>query len=105
MAWMHVEKKLELFLLVWCRLHVARQTCTIFQGAYCDIILVCTQGQGGIAGVYISMVELFKFKGISFTSRRNKTGPRIDPCRTPCQMTDFGFGCYMPYFHKLLSPI
>ena len=37
MAWMHVEKKLELFLLVWCRLHVARQTCTIFQGAY----LIC----------------------------------------------------------------
>ena len=54
---------------------------------------------------YISMVELFKCEGISFTSRRNKTGPRIDPCRTPCQMTDFGFGCYMPYFHKLLSPI
>ena len=29
---------------------------------------------------YISVVELFKCKGISFTSRRNKTGPRIDPC-------------------------
>ena len=31
---MHVEKKkLELFLLVWCRLYVGRQTFTIFQGA------------------------------------------------------------------------
>ena len=28
------RKKLELFLLVWCRLYVARQTYTIFQGAY-----------------------------------------------------------------------
>ena len=54
---------------------------------------------------YISVVELFKCKGISFTNRRNITGPRINPCSTPWQMTDFGFGCYMPYFHKRLSPI
>ena len=30
-----------------------------------------------------------KCKGISFTNRRNKTGPRIDPCSTPC-LTGFG---------------
>ena len=28
-----LKKKLELFLLVWCRLNLGRQTCTIFQGA------------------------------------------------------------------------
>ena len=58
-----------------------------------------------VSQAYISVVELFKCRGISFTNQRNKTGPRIDSCSTPCQMTDFGFGCYMPYFHKLSSPI
>ena len=36
-----------------------------------------------VSSAYISMVELFKCKGISFTNKRNKTGPRIDPCGTP----------------------
>ena len=30
-----------------------------------------------VSSAYISMVELFKCKGITFTSKRNKTGPRI----------------------------
>ena len=42
-----------------------------------------------VLSAYISMVELFKFKGISFTNSRNKTGPRIDLCATPC-LTGFG---------------
>ena len=29
--------------------------------------------------MYISIVELSKCRGISFTNRRNRTGPRIDP--------------------------
>ena len=41
-----------------------------------------------VSSAYI-MVELFKCKGISFTNRRNKKGPRIDPCSTPC-LTGFG---------------
>ena len=62
-----------------------------------------------VSQAYISVVELFKCKGISFTNRRNKTGLRIDPCSTPCQTTDFGFGCYMPYFrhpssYNILKP-
>ena len=42
-----------------------------------------------VLSAYISMVELFKFKGISFTNSRNKTAPRIDLCGTPCLK---GFG-------------
>ena len=43
------------------------------------------------------MVELFKCKGISFTNKRNKTGPRIDPCGTPC-LTGFGSDVICPSF-------
>ena len=42
-----------------------------------------------VSSAYISVLELFKFKGISFTNRRNK-GPKIDPCSTPC-LTGFGW--------------
>ena len=43
-----------------------------------------------VSSAYTSMVELFKCKGITFTNKRNKTGPRIDPPGTPCLI---GFGC------------
>ena len=42
-----------------------------------------------VLSAYVSVAELFKCKGISFTNRRNRTGPRIDPCSTPC-LTGFG---------------
>ena len=61
-----------------------------------DIIPVCTQGRV-LSSAYISMVELFKCKGISFTNQRNKTGPRIDPCGTPC-LTGFGSDVICPSF-------
>ena len=50
-----------------------------------------------VLSAYISMVELFKCKGISFTNRRNKTGARIDPCSTPC-LTAFGSDAICPSF-------
>ena len=48
-----------------------------------------------VSSAYISVVELFKCKGISFTNMRNKTEPRIDLSGTPC-LTGFGSDCYMP---------
>ena len=50
-----------------------------------------------LSSAYISMVELFKCKVISFTNKRNKTGPRIDPCGTPC-LTGFGLDVICPSF-------
>ena len=41
-----------------------------------------------LSSAYISMVELFQCKGISFTYRRNKKELRIDPCSTP-RLTGF----------------
>ena len=49
------------------------------------------------------MVELFKFKGISFTNSRNKTGPRIDLCSTPC-LTGFGSDVICPSFTNCRHP-
>ena len=43
------------------------------------------------------MVEFFKCKGISFTNKRNKAGPRIDPCGTP-YLTGFGSDVICPSF-------
>ena len=46
---------------------------------------------------YINGRVVFKCKGISFTNKRNKTGPRIDPCGTPC-LTGFGSDVVCPSF-------
>ena len=46
---------------------------------------------------------LFECKGISFTSSRNKTGPRIDPCSTPC-LTGFGSDVICPSFTNCGHP-
>ena len=56
-----------------------------------------------VLSAYISMVELFKFKGISFTNSRNKTGPRIDLCGTPC-LTGFGSDVVCPSFTNCRHP-
>ena len=61
---------------------------TLFQSALRDRV---------ISSAYISMVELFKCKGISFTNKRNKIGLRIDPCGPPC-LTGFGSDFICPSF-------
>ena len=56
-----------------------------------------------VLSAYISMVELFKFKGISFTNSRDKTEPRIDLCGTPC-LTGFGSDVICPSFTNCRHP-
>ena len=50
-----------------------------------------------VSSACISMVKLFKCQGISFTNKRNKTGPRIDPSGTSC-LTGFGSDILCPSF-------
>ena len=56
-----------------------------------------------VSSACISMVELFKCKGISFTNRRNKKGPRINPCSTPC-LTGFSWDGICPSFKNCRHP-
>ena len=56
-----------------------------------------------VSSAYISMVELYKCKGISFTNRRNKKGPRIDPCSAP-YLTGFGWDGICPSFINCRQP-
>ena len=56
-----------------------------------------------VSSAYMSVVELFKCKGISFTNRRNKKGPGIDPCSTSC-LTGFSWDGICPSFKNCCHP-